>query len=64
MKLNIKNGYQKKGSGLNLFDVIILYSWPKSGSNGGGTKTHPVETILEARELMDGVIKCREQRKY
>lgn len=48
----------------DLFDMIVFCTWGTIGSKRGGTKTHPVETLQEARELMGGIIKRRGKRGY
>tara|TARA_B110000879_G_scaffold203179_1_gene280465 strand:- start:1797 stop:2051 length:255 start_codon:yes stop_codon:yes gene_type:complete len=48
----------------DLFDVIVFCTWGTMGSKRGGTKTHPVESMQEAKQLMDGILKRREQRGY
>jgi predicted DNA-binding WGR domain protein len=48
----------------DLFDVIVFCTWGTIGSKRGGTKTHPVETSLEATKLMDSIFIRREQRGY
>ena len=44
--------------------MIVFCTWGTIGSKRGGTKTHPVETLQEARELMGGIIKRRGKRGY
>ena len=48
----------------DLFDTIVLCTWGTKGTKLGGIKTHPVETLEQAEDILTAIIKRREKRGY